>query len=179
MIAMRKGFVFALCLAVAMAVGTGCHHKKPTPINPELTPPSAKAPAEPTTGTGQPNVDLENLLFSKDNGKIKPIYFDFDRYDLRPDALSTLKANVDVLKQYPDVIVQVEGHCDERGTPEYNMALGDRRAQSTREQMIRLGISGDRIVTISYGKEAPVDPGHNEAAWAKNRRCEFAQGHKK
>jgi peptidoglycan-associated lipoprotein len=76
-----------------------------------------------------------------------------------------------LLKKYPKVKVQIEGHCDERGTIEYNLALGERRANSTKKYLISLGISADRISTISYGKERPLDPGHNEEAWAKNRRA--------
>jgi peptidoglycan-associated lipoprotein len=177
MISIRKGFVLALSLALTVAAVTGCKSKKNHPINPELAP-TAKAPtAEETTGTGLPELSAEDYVFNKDSG-LKAVYFDYDSYALRPDALDTLRADVDILKQYPGVIVQIEGHCDERGTQEYNMALGDKRAQTTREQLVRLGISGDRMITISYGEEAPADPGHDEAAWTKNRRCEFARGQK-
>lgn len=125
-----------------------------------------------------PNVDLSSISFVKDNSLVQPIYFDYDSFDLRPDALETLRANADVLKQSPGNYVQIEGHCDERGTVEYNLALGDKRAQIAREQLIRLGVSGDRIVTITYGEEDPADFGHDESAWARNRRCEFSQGRK-
>lgn len=111
-------------------------------------------------------------LFAPATG-LKPIYFDFDKYDLRPDALETLRANADKIKQVPGVVIQIEGHCDERGTQEYNLALGEKRALATRSHLMKLGVSGDRLITISYGEEDPADPGHNEAAWAKNRRSEF------
>jgi peptidoglycan-associated lipoprotein len=84
-----------------------------------------------------------------------------------------LKENAALLHKYPKVKIQIEGHCDERGTNEYNLALGERRANSTRNYLISLGISPDRISTISYGEERPLDPGHNEEAWAKNRRAHF------
>jgi peptidoglycan-associated lipoprotein len=82
-----------------------------------------------------------------------------------------LKQNAALLAKYPRVKIQIEGHCDERGTSQYNLALGERRATSTKQYLITLGISADRISTISYGEEKPLDPGHNEEAWAKNRRA--------
>jgi peptidoglycan-associated lipoprotein len=101
---------------------------------------------------------------------LKDIYFDFDEYDIRPGDAEILKENAALLMKYPKVKVQIEGHCDERGTIEYNLALGERRANNTKQYLISLGISPDRISTISYGKERPLDPGHNEETWAKNRR---------
>jgi peptidoglycan-associated lipoprotein len=101
---------------------------------------------------------------------LRDVLFDFDRYDIRPEDTSILKENAALLMKYPKVKIQIEGHCDERGTIEYNLALGQRRANSCRNYLMSLGIAGDRISTISYGKEKPLDPGHNEEAWAKNRR---------
>jgi peptidoglycan-associated lipoprotein len=102
---------------------------------------------------------------------LKDIHFDFDKYDIRPGDAEILKENGALLKKYPNVKIQIEGHCDERGTVEYNLALGERRANSTKKYLNSLGVSPDRISTISYGKERPLDPGHNEEAWAKNRRA--------
>ncbi len=102
---------------------------------------------------------------------IKDIYFDFDKYDIRQGDAEILKGNAALLVKFPNVKIQIEGHCDERGTVEYNLALGERRANSTKNYLISLGISGNRITIISYGKERPFDPGHNEEAWAKNRRA--------
>jgi len=104
---------------------------------------------------------------------LRDIHFDFDRYDIRPEDAEILKENAALLIKYPDKRIQIEGHCDERGTAEYNLALGERRAQSARDFLISLGIAPNRITTISYGEEKPLDPGHNEEAWAKNRRCHF------
>jgi peptidoglycan-associated lipoprotein len=101
---------------------------------------------------------------------LKDIHFDFDKYDIRPGDAEILKENAALLSKYRTAKVQIEGHCDERGTIEYNLALGERRANSTKKYLISLGVSSDRISTISYGKERPLDPGHNEEAWAKNRR---------
>ena len=102
---------------------------------------------------------------------LKDIHFDFDKYDIRPGDTEILKENGTLLKKYPKVKIQIEGHCDERGSVEYNLALGERRANSTKKYLTSLGISPDRISIISYGEERPADPGHNEEAWAKNRRA--------
>jgi peptidoglycan-associated lipoprotein len=104
---------------------------------------------------------------------LKDIHFDFDRYEIRLEDAEILKENTALLIKYPDANIQIEGHCDERGTIEYNLALGERRANSTRMFLISQGISADRISTISYGEERPQDPSHTEEAWAKNRRCHF------
>ncbi len=106
-----------------------------------------------------------------ESSMLKDIYFNFDRYDIRPDDAAVLQENAALLKKFPKVKIQIEGHCDERGTIEYNLALGERRANKTKDYLVSLGISPDRISTISYGKERPLDPGHHEEAWAKNRRA--------
>ncbi|HYM31024.1 MAG TPA: peptidoglycan-associated lipoprotein Pal [Candidatus Cybelea sp.] len=98
------------------------------------------------------------------------VFFDFDKYNIRSDARTTLEKQAAWLKQYPQYTITVEGHCDERGTREYNLALGERRANSVKNALVSLGIPTARIKTISYGKERPVAAGHNEAAWAQNRR---------
>jgi peptidoglycan-associated lipoprotein len=102
---------------------------------------------------------------------LKDIHFDFDKYDIRREDEEILRENAALLKKYPKVKIQVEGHCDERGTVEYNLALGERRANHTKKYLISLGIASNRVSTISYGKERPLDKGHNEEAWANNRRA--------
>jgi peptidoglycan-associated lipoprotein len=104
---------------------------------------------------------------------LKDVYFDFDRYDLRPDARATLQANADWLKQNPTATVQIEGHCDDRGTAEYNLALGAKRAQSAKDYLATLGVDAKRLSTISYGQELPVCTEHNEECWQKNRHDRF------
>ena len=106
-----------------------------------------------------------------ESSMLKDIHFNFDKYDIRPEDSAILKENAALLKKFPNVKVQIEGHCDERGTIEYNLALGERRANRTKDYLVSLGIAPARISTISYGKEKPLDPGHNEEAWAKNRRA--------
>lgn len=104
---------------------------------------------------------------------LEDIYFDFNKYDIRTDGREILQQNAEWLQKNPDAKIQIEGHCDERGTTEYNLALGERRAMSVKKYLISLGISAERLYTISYGEELPIDPGHNEDAWVKNRRGHF------
>jgi peptidoglycan-associated lipoprotein len=101
------------------------------------------------------------------------IHFEFDKSRLLPEAKEILKRKAEWLMAHSDVSVIVEGHCDERGTNEYNIALGDRRARSAETFLVDMGIAPGRLITISYGEESPFDPGHNEEAWAKNRRAHF------
>jgi peptidoglycan-associated lipoprotein len=105
--------------------------------------------------------------------QIPDIYFDFDQYNLKPLAQTTLKNGAPAYLKYKDYKLVVEGHCDERGTVEYNLALGQKRADEAAKYLVDLGIEKNRVKTISYGKEMPVDKGHDEAAWSKNRRAHF------
>ena len=115
--------------------------------------------------------ELERLL--AEASAVKNIHFAFDRYDLNAEARNTLGGLADWLSKQGSWVVTIEGHCDERGTAEYNMALGERRAEAAAAYLASLGISKDRITTISYGEERPLDPRSNEDAWAKNRRGHF------
>ena len=101
------------------------------------------------------------------------VYFDYDRYDIRPDGAAIIQAKAAFMQQYSGVRSEIQGHCDERGTEVYNMALGDRRARAAYNYITSLGIEGGRLTTVSYGKERPLDSGHHEAAWARNRRAQF------
>lgn len=102
------------------------------------------------------------------------IFFDFDKSDLKPEAKATLKNKAAWLSDHAAYVVRIEGHCDERGTAEYNLALGEKRANAAKKFLMALGVSEHRMSGISYGEEKPADPGHNDAAWAKNRRDEFS-----
>jgi peptidoglycan-associated lipoprotein len=108
-----------------------------------------------------------------DNSMFRTIYFDFDKSDLRADAREGLQANASYLKSNSGVQITIEGNCDERGSNEYNLALGKRRAEAAYKYLVDLGIDGSRMTTVSYGEERPAVEGHNELAWAKNRRDEF------
>ena len=162
--------VGVLCLALIVVVTGGCKGKKQQVINPAPT--GDNTAVEPTGGEGLPGVDQESILWSPATG-LQKIYFDYNSFALRPDTMKTLGENAEKIKKVPDVLIQIEGHCDERGTQEYNLALGEKRALAVRDYYIKLGISGDRLLTISYGNERPVAQGHDEAAWSQNLRCEF------
>jgi peptidoglycan-associated lipoprotein len=104
---------------------------------------------------------------------LRDVNFEFDRYDLTPEARAILEDVARALKGNPQFTVQIEGHADERGTPEYNLALGERRAQAAKDYLVSLGVEANRIETVSYGEERPLDTTHNELAWALNRRAHF------
>jgi peptidoglycan-associated lipoprotein len=108
-----------------------------------------------------------------ESAQLKDIQFTFDQYDLTEEARRILTENSTVLVAHANVVIQIEGHCDERGSNEYNLALGEKRAASAKLYLTKLGVQANRLSTISYGEEMPVDSGHNEAAWSKNRRCHF------
>ncbi|MEE9591692.1 MAG: peptidoglycan-associated lipoprotein Pal [Thermodesulfobacteriota bacterium] len=117
-------------------------------------------------------VDELSRMF-KEEGRLTPIFFDYDKFSIRDDAKPVLNMIARWLKKNKYVGIRIQGHCDERGSNEYNIALGERRAQSTKNYLTMLGISPSRLASISFGEEVPADPGHSEEAWAKNRRSEF------
>jgi peptidoglycan-associated lipoprotein len=177
------GLVFVFGLAVG-----GCAPS--TTPKPEGTPSSAagaKSPAGQQSGAGKGSGTKESAttpgsLDALQKGQstatpasspLKDVFFEFDRYDLRADAREVLKANADWLKKNSSARVEIEGHCDERGTSEYNLALGAKRAQSAKDYLATLGIAGDRLSTISYGAEIPVCKQSTEDCWRQNRRARF------
>ncbi|HEU4926278.1 MAG TPA: peptidoglycan-associated lipoprotein Pal [Vicinamibacterales bacterium] len=179
-----------LCCVVVMvlAFAGACAKKAPpvprvSPPPPAPTDPNAKPPAPPTPVEEPrpvpPEPMAEDPIASRDIGDInknspfKPVFFAFDSSDVDGPAQQALNANAEIMKKYPSWVITIEGHADERGTAEYNLALGERRAMSARTYLVSLGLSGDRLRTVSYGKEFPFDPGHDEAAWANNRRAQF------
>ena len=119
----------------------------------------------------EPLAELTRIV--EETGRLYTIYFDFDKYTIKDTEKEKLAKNAEWLRKNPDVRILIEGHADERGEIEYNLALGEKRAISVKRYLVDFGISPDRISTISYGEERPVDPRHNEEAWAKNRRAEF------
>jgi peptidoglycan-associated lipoprotein len=124
-----------------------------------------------TPSTSPSPSDLVELLNAQ--GALKSIHFDFDKSDLGPEAHSVLGQDLTRILQESKLKVVIEGYCDERGTVEYNLALGDLRARAARDYLVSQGVSQERFRTVSYGKEKPLDPGHDEAAWSKNRRDDF------
>ncbi len=119
-----------------------------------------------------PNRPPQGTRF-QDTSELQTVYFEFDKYSLTQSARETLEANAMWMKEHPNVLVQIEGHCDERGTDEYNMVLGENRAFNVKKYLVSLGIDSERLYTISYGESTPVIPGSSEDAWAKNRRAQF------
>jgi peptidoglycan-associated lipoprotein len=127
-------------------------------------------PAEPLAEDSIANRSLDDL---NRQSPLKPAFFGLDSADLDDQGRAVVSANAELLKKFPTWMILIEGHCDERGTPEYNLALGERRAAAVKTYLVSLGISPDRLRTVSYGKEFPFDPGRDENAWAKNRRAQF------
>ena len=160
-------------LILALAIGvTGCKKKMPK----EAPPPPPKVeevakPAESDT-TGQAARELQAAM-DADRARITTVYFDYDMSVIRPDQRDRVTTNAEIFRRWTDWQVSVEGHCDERGTNEYNLALGERRATAAKQALVAAGIEATRITTVSYGEERPADPGHSETAWSKNRRAEF------
>jgi peptidoglycan-associated lipoprotein len=167
-----------LILAGTAAASLAACATKPKPAYPTAPPPSAPAPppaAEPAPAPGP--VTEQALPGSEQDFVINVgdrVYFDFDKYDVRTDAQPILASQAAWLKRYPGVTIRIEGNCDERGTREYNLALGARRANSVRDFLVSQGVEGSRITTISYGKEKPIDPGSGEEADQHNRNSHTA-----
>ncbi len=122
---------------------------------------------------GVTSTDIDNLMQAIQDGRIKDIFFAYDKSELSPESRTQLEQNARWLRQYPGAPIVIEGHCDERGTEEYNLALGDRRAQATKEYLVQLGVTPEQLETISLGEERPFAPGQDEAAYAQNRRAHF------
>ena len=172
--------VLAFLLAGTLGLVTAC--KK----NPPTTTAGAKPPAEepkgpetkvqpPTTSPG-PDLSLEIMNLFRDinaRGYLKDAFFDYAKSDLRDDARTAIAADADWLKKNRTIQFLIEGHCDERGTSEYNLALGDRRANAAKEYLVSLGVDASRIRTVSYGKERPFCPESSEDCWQQNRRAHF------
>ncbi len=152
----------------------GCAKKPPPAPPPEPAAPQVQAPA-PTPPP--PPVDTEAEHRQHIQARIaetfKPIYFAYDKSELTDDSKATCQAIGDLMKEVPEITVRIEGNTDERGTEEYNLALGERRAKSVQDYLTSYGVAASRMSIISYGKEKPAVEGHDEAAWAKNRRDEF------
>jgi len=172
---LRATTIYALIIT---SILVGCAHRPAltamTAPAPSAEPAAAPAPAAEERSLARQEETIvaprpEPATFAEDDN-VKTIYFDFDRYDIRPGDARTLEADAAWLKTH-DVLVLVEGQCDERGTVEYNLALGDRRARAAMNHLVALGIAADRITTVSYGKERPVCDAHDESCWTLNRRA--------
>ena len=171
--------VMALMVVVIAVLGmAGCKHKKPLNTGFDAGAGAgsgfggAGGDSAQTGGLG--GFDQAGTNFEPGSAYgLNTVYFDYDSSAIRSDAMATLQANAEAIKKVPGKMIQIAGHCDSRGTQEYNLALGERRALAVRTYLMQVGVPGDRLTTISYGSEAPAVPGNGEAAWAKNRRAEF------
>jgi peptidoglycan-associated lipoprotein len=161
--------VLVVALVAAVGSGLGCS-KKARPVT-DVTQTPSNPPSEPATPPSDPTPP-------SDEGQVttlQDVFFDYDRYNLRDDARRTLDNNAKFLLANQSTRLLLEGHCDERGTVEYNLALGERRAQSARSYLIEFGVDQGRLSTISYGEERPFAQGHGEEAWSQNRRVHFVK----
>lgn len=178
----------AIGVLLAAVTGAACAKKQaatipqppPTitdagPVTPTPPPPQRVEDVAPVTQPRLPDEGIVNRSLDDLNREspLKPVFFPLDSADLDEMGRATATANASILKQYTSWAITVEGHCDERGTAEYNLALGERRALAVKTYLLSLGVSPDRIRTVSYGKEFPFDPGHTETAWSLNRRGHF------
>lgn len=159
-----------LLLTAALIATAACSKKKPADLPPPPPPPAAEPAPAPAPAPVSTIVPGSRADFMAQAGS-DTVYFGTDKHDLDAEALATLAKQVEWLKKFPAVKVTLEGHCDERGTREYNLALGDRRANAAKNYLVANGVDAARISTISYGKERPVAQGSDEAAWAQNRRA--------
>jgi peptidoglycan-associated lipoprotein len=163
-----------LLAAVALTAGCGKKPKVATEAPPAQTRVAAEEPAPPPAQPApSPSVDYANLDPSEYG--IEDVFFPYDVHVLSDEAMSVLDKNARIMKEHAAVNYLLEGHCDERGTVEYNLALGEKRAKAAREYLISLGVSGARLRVVSYGEERPFVTGHDERAWSQNRRAHFAR----
>jgi peptidoglycan-associated lipoprotein len=193
---MKTRYMACVAITALSVLWTGCKKnvasKAPPPPAPIYTP-AASAPTRSAPQQSAPQQSVERAANTEPRmpdaatrariqdllNRIQDAYFDYNKHNLRPDAENALRSDAqtlsEIIRQYPDFKLTVEGHCDERGSEEYNIALGDARAKQTKEYLATMGLSGDQLRTISYGKEHPVCSDHDEDCWQKNRRAHLTQ----
>ncbi|HEY4491130.1 MAG TPA: peptidoglycan-associated lipoprotein Pal [Acidobacteriota bacterium] len=157
---------------VLMMMGLIACKKKAPPVSMEPAATSGGMPSEPGPSDMTQTTDLSGMELDEISRRFQPVFFDFNRFEIRADQVDRIQANATILRQNPKITVTLEGHCDERGTEEYNEALGERRASAIKEYLVTLGIPSERIATISYGESRPFASGHNEDSWQQNRRAQ-------
>jgi len=178
---MKQGYarlILALVLMAAVAMVLGCGGKKVRSLEEDeaaMEEARRRAAEEEEARRAREAEEAIKPIEEAEEQEIEfgKIYFDYDKYNLSGKSISTLSENAELLMDNPNMEIIIQGHCDERGTDEYNLALGEKRAQAARDFLVNFGIAKSRISVISYGEERPVDPGHDEEAWKKNRRAEF------
>ncbi len=177
---MTKGYarlILIVVLVAAVAMMLGCGGKKVRPIEEEAAQEEARrraAEEEEARRVREAEEAIKPIEPAEEETiEFGSVNFDYDKYNLSGKAISALSGNAEILMDHPNMDIVIQGHCDERGTDEYNLALGEKRAQAARDFLVNFGIAKSRISVISYGEERPVDPGHDEEAWVQNRRAEF------
>jgi len=172
-------FAHRTLIAIALVAGAlalaGCAKKAPAPAPAPPAPAPAPAPTPTPTPTPPPPPPPAPAAPTTTVADLKTVYFALDSWALDDATRATLDANARILRDNTAITVRVEGHCDERGTVEYNMSLGQKRADAVRDYLVGAGVAQNRVSTISYGKERPAVEGHDESAWSKNRRAEFSK----
>ena len=183
----KTAWIAPAAVAVLVTAAAACGGKAAPVARPAPPPPPTAAeapaaqPAEPVREAPIPapapikedSIASRSLDELNRDSPLRPVFFEYDSSEITPLARSVLDADADLLRRYPGWAITIEGHCDERGTAEYNLALGERRAEAARAYLVTLGIDGKRLRAVSYGKEFPFDPGHDETAWSRNRRAHF------
>ena len=189
---LRRATALLLPLVVMIAFAAGCGGKKrppavttdagrtSAPARPSPTPPAwpdvpvdAGPDVQPMSDDAARAEDFSVNDASGEGGPLADVYFEYDQARLSDEARAVLEKHALWLQNHRSARAAIEGHCDERGTTDYNLALGEQRARATRDYLVSLGVAGDRLTTVSYGKERPLDPASHEAAWSKNRRAHF------
>lgn len=179
---MKKAIILSLACFLVFNFLVSCRKKVeevPPPPPPQVKEQPKVEKVEEPPVVKEPELTEEEIFMRKsleeinNEAPLNMVHFDYDKYFIRDDAKPVLEANAQWLNKFKTIEILIEGHCDERGTEEYNMALGEKRAKNTFDYLVSLGISSNRIKTISYGKSQPIDPGHNEISWQKNRRAKF------
>lgn len=177
--------VLAILSLSGLMVVAGCKKKQPETTDTDMTTETSETPAEEVTPPPEVDTmsDLERALMSEDlqqlnqllaeQGLVGDVYFNYDEYDLQPEARERLSRNAEFMKEHPELVFTLEGHCDERGTNEYNLALGDRRANAAKNYLLSLGVGASAMQTLSYGEERPVCTDEAESCWSRNRRAHF------
>ena len=183
-----RALLYAFIAVTFIFAGYGCANKQLKSDGGQIKPstPTEAAQKAPSGDTDQskrdsmeteappgPKEQPEPVDAARGEKSLQTIYFDLDKYDIKPDDARILEEGAKWIKDKKPGLVMIEGNCDERGTVEYNLALGERRSEAAKDYLVSLGVDANKLKTISYGKSKPVDTGHNEDAWAKNRRDNF------
>ena len=187
----RQAKALVILVILLTVVVAACKGKAKPPVARPMPPPMAvvdtpplppsppKPVPEPTSGVDVPPMPADDAIGSRSlddlnrDSPLRPLFFELDQSDVSAAGQQVLQANAAVMKKYPAWQITIEGHCDERGTAEYNLALGERRALAAKNYLVSLGVPADKVKTVSYGKEFPFDAGHDEGAWKNNRRAHF------